>query len=80
MKKEIQVSSVEFYGKTLSTINQDGIKYVAVRPIVEGMGLDWKSQSVKLNKNKNKFNCGVITTVASDGKKREMLCVPFTKL
>ncbi|WII94990.1 phage antirepressor N-terminal domain-containing protein [Moraxella haemolytica] len=35
-----QVQTVKFYDDVLITIEQDNIQYVAVRPIVENMGLD----------------------------------------
>lgn len=75
-----QIAQVSFHGHHLSTIKQSETVFAVMRPIVEGIGLDWKSQSVKLNQQKEKFNCGVITTVAGDGKDREMLCIPLRKL
>ena len=38
MSNEIQ--TVKFYDDTLITLEKDGEHYVAVRPIVENMGLD----------------------------------------
>ncbi len=80
MNNELQVSTVDFYGKDLTTIKEGEIEYVAMRPIVDGIGLEWKSQHRKLINNKEKFNCGHMTTVAADGKQREMLCIPLKKL
>lgn len=77
MSNEIQ--TVKFYDDTLITLEKDGEHYVAVRPIVENMGLDWKVQHRKLVDNP-KFNCGHMTTVAQDGKIREVLCMPIRKL
>ncbi|MCK5609318.1 phage antirepressor KilAC domain-containing protein, partial [Candidatus Pacearchaeota archaeon] len=53
--------------------------YVAMKPIVENMGLNWPAQQQKLNKNKVKFNCIDIHIVAGDGKKREMTCMSLKK-
>jgi hypothetical protein len=44
------------------------------------MGLDWSGQQQKLREQGEKFNCRVISMVASDGKLREMLCIPLEKL
>lgn len=74
-----EVVAVKFYDDTLITLEKDGEHYVAVRPIVENMGLDWKVQHRKLMDNP-KFNCGHMTTVAKDGKIREVLCMPIKKL
>jgi len=79
MKKETQIKSIEFYNKSLTTIKEGEIEYVAMRPIVEGIGLDWASQFVKLNNNKGKFGCCDITT-PSKGGLQKTLCIPFTKL
>lgn len=48
-----KVATVNFKGDTLITLEKDGEHYVAVRPIVENMGLDWKRQSEKLNRTPN---------------------------
>jgi len=73
-------ATVEFNGQSLVTIQKDDEQYVAIRPIVEGMGLDWKSQHRKLYKQADKFNCVDIDTVARDGKQRKTLCIPLKKL
>lgn len=77
---DIQIQTVSFHDTTLITFQHDNVIYTAVRPIVEALGMSWGSQSVKLNKNKEKFNCFDIETVGSDGKKRTMLCMPIRKL
>ncbi|MWQ47677.1 phage antirepressor N-terminal domain-containing protein [Glaesserella parasuis] len=76
----MQALKVNFLGKEVTLVDNNGIAYVAMREIVEGIGLDWKSQYKKLLDNSTKFNCGHITTVAQDGKNREMLCIPIKKL
>ncbi|MBB4196413.1 hypothetical protein GGD83_000184 [Rhodoblastus sphagnicola] len=62
------------------TFEAEGVRYVAMRRIVENMGLDWSSQRVKLAEPASKFNCGDIATVGADGKAREMLAMPVEKL
>ena len=52
------VSSLEpvsFRNDTIYAIEYNGEAYTPLRPIVENMGLDWKSQSVKLQSNKKRF-------------------------
>ena len=71
---------VMFKGDTLTTIENGGIQYVAMRPVVEAIGMDWKSQHRKLVEHREKFNYGDMTTVAADGKLREMGCIPLRKL
>lgn len=79
-EKDMQITTVDFYEQTLTVIEKEGEKYVAIRPIAEGIGLSWSSQCQKLTNNAHKFNCVVINTVASDGKQHEMLCIPLKKL
>jgi hypothetical protein len=68
---------VEFLGTTLRGVLKDGVRYVALKPIVEGIGLDWKSQHAKVVADEVIGPTVVeITMVAEDGKKRAMTCIP----
>lgn len=71
--------AVPFHNAELYIVEHNGQPYTPMKPIVEGMGLDWKSQFAKL---KNRFNSTVveITMVANDGKLREMTCLLLRKL
>ncbi|WP_256856273.1 phage antirepressor N-terminal domain-containing protein [Rodentibacter genomosp. 2] len=80
MSNQISTQTISFYGSDLITLKVENVIYTAVRPIVEAIGLDWAGQTVKLNKNKDKFNCCDISTVGADGKIRKMLCMPLKKL
>ncbi len=80
MIKNKNIATIEFYGQAISTFKKDDVEYVAMRQIVEGIGLDWKSQQRKLSDNKGKFSCGHMTTTGSDGKSYKMLCIPLKKL
>jgi hypothetical protein len=73
-----EVVAVKFYDDTLITLEKEGEHYVAVRPIVENMGLDWTTQAQKLKSPK--FSCGHIPTTGKDGKTYNMLCIPVKKL
>ncbi|PHM60486.1 antirepressor [Xenorhabdus stockiae] len=70
--------SVPFYGSDLYIVNYNGEPYVPMRPIVEGMGLNWKSQLTKL---KQRFNKGiVISTIPTKCGSRSMICLALRKL
>jgi len=73
-----QLITVPFHDDTLYLVEHQGEPYVPVRPINDALGIDWKNQTVKLKEPR--WKCGVITTVAQDGKQREMLCLPLRKL
>lgn len=71
---------IPFRQKELLLIDNAGEPFVPMKPVVEGMGLDWKSQHVKLNSGRFNSSMAMITTVAEDGKRREMACLPLRKL
>ena len=76
-----ELSPVTFHGDTIFCIEHQNQPYTPMRPIVENMGLDWKSQSAKLNANRGRWaTVAIISTVAQDGREREMLCLPVRKL
>ncbi|ECJ2286670.1 hypothetical protein FNN61_13805 [Salmonella enterica subsp. diarizonae] len=76
----VNTSYVLFNGQQIITAVAAGVTYVAMRQIVENIGIDWTGQSVKLRKMKDKFNCRDISMVAADGKLRKLLCIPLKKL
>lgn len=70
-----------FRGQRLICLEQDDQVWVVMRPVVEGMGLDWKSQSVKLNDSKERFSVVVITTqIEGDDQNRAVVCLPLEEL
>lgn len=75
-----ETATINFYDSEIITVMVDGEIFVAARPIIEAIGLDWGTQQTKLRSNSKKFNCRDIPTVAKDGKERKMLCIPLKKL
>ena len=71
--------TVPFHGAELFIIEHQGEPYTPMKPIVDGMGLDWGSQFVKL-KQRFKSTIVEITMVAGDGKERAMTSLPVRKL
>ena len=71
--------NVNFLGSEIMVINHDGEPYVAMRTVVEGMGLGWGSQFIKI-KQRFKSTVMEIETVANDERNRSMLCLPLRKL
>lgn len=74
------VAAVNFHGTELITIKKDDLEFVAMKPVVEGIGLAWRSQREKIQDNKEKFSCHDIVSTGKDGKKYSMICIPLTKL
>lgn len=66
---------IPFHGNTLRVaVLPDGSKWVSVTDACHIIGVDLKSQHVKLMKDE-RFNPGGITMVAADGRARQMLCL-----
>lgn len=70
--------NVPFHGAHLYIVNHNGEPYTPMKPIVEGMGMDWASQFTKL---KQRFAKGVVEiTIPSIGGKQTMICLALRKL
>ncbi|MCK9080358.1 phage antirepressor N-terminal domain-containing protein [Haemophilus influenzae] len=81
MSNQISTQTISFNHQSLVTFKQNGTHYTAMKPICENIGLDWKSQYSRMKRD-NVLNSTmvIITIVAEDGKKREMICLPIEYL
>ena len=68
---------VPFHGSNLYLVDHQGEPYVPMKPVVEGMGLDWKTQHRKMTA---KFKGMVEMTIPSAGGNQTMTCLPLRKL
>lgn len=70
--------NVPFYGNSLFVVEHSGEAYTPMKPIVEGMGLDWKSQHKKISQ---RFAKGMVEiTIPSAGGAQAMICLALRKL
>jgi len=76
----MQFQAINFHGDQVFLVEKDGEPYVPTRPICENLGIDWSGQHSKLSGDIGRWNCRIISMIASDGKNREMLCIPLRKL
>ncbi|WCE09464.1 phage antirepressor N-terminal domain-containing protein [Pseudomonas sp. JBR1] len=74
-----QLFPVPFHGDTVVLVGQDNEPYVAMKPIVANMGLDWASQYTKLKSNSERWGI-VIITIPSLGGMQDALCLPLRKV
>lgn len=74
-----QLIPVSFRGDSLALIDHKGEPYVAMKPVVRGMGLDWKSQHAKLKANAERWGM-VMITMPSLGGAQETMSLPLRKL
>ncbi|WP_278650990.1 phage antirepressor N-terminal domain-containing protein, partial [Rodentibacter pneumotropicus] len=78
MTIQTQLSTIQFHSQSLVTFEQDGIYYVAMRPICENIGLDWAAQYSRIKRDEVlNSTVVIITMVAEDSKNREMFCLPI---
>ncbi len=73
--------SVPFRNATLLLVDHASEPFVPMRPVVEGMGLAWKPQYVKLINGRFK-TCvtEMVTQMSGDDQRRAMTCLPLRKL
>lgn len=72
--------TVSFYDTQLSIIVFNGLPYIPMRPIVEGIGLDWKSQHVKIKQRFESYVVEITIQLLADTQNREHTCLPLNKL
>ena len=76
-----KLQKVNFHGNEIAVIEKDGKQYVAMKPIVEAMGLEWKKQHALIHRDPVLSSTVTVTgVVAEDGKKRELVCLPLDYL
>ncbi|MBB1078118.1 phage antirepressor N-terminal domain-containing protein [Rhodoferax sp. 4810] len=73
---------VPFRATTLFLIDVDGTPYVPMKPVVEGMGLDWAGQFTKLKENQRFTACieEISMQLPSDIQRRSVCCLALRKL
>lgn len=72
--------TVPFHGNDLFIVEHKDQPYTPMKPIVDGMGLDWKSQFTKI---KDKFATSMVEItmqVTGDTQNRSFICLPVRKL
>lgn len=76
MKPQIK-KFLEFNGKTIFFLSVDGTYWIALKPICEALGVDWKNQREKLLKDKILAQLySEQSMVAADGRLRKMISLP----
>lgn len=76
----VSTINVPFYGAVLYVVNHNGEPYTPMKPIVEGMGMDWASQFTKM---KQRFKTSIVKItmqLPGDEQRREILCLALRKL
>lgn len=82
MTNSTQIATVVFHGHTLTVITGPaGEHLVAMKPIVEAIGLQWEAQLKRIKRHEAlRSTVSMMDMVAEDGKKRELVCLPLDML
>lgn len=75
----VNTSYVPFNGQQVLTAMAADIAYVAMKPIVENLGMSWGTQQQKLARHIGKFGC-IHMNIPSAGGIQKMLVLPLKKL
>lgn len=67
------LKTVLFHGDTLVTAERDGVRYVAMKPVVLSMGLNWASQYKRLQRDPVLSEGVVVMTIPSESGIQETL-------
>ncbi len=74
----MNIQSIQFHDQEIQVLNYEGKSYVAMKSIVENIGLAWNAQIERIRRNKILNSTSrMIRSVADDGKNRELLCLPL---
>jgi hypothetical protein len=76
-----KIEKVQFYGNEIMVIENDNQKYVAMKPIVEALGLSWRDQQRIIESDPVLSSVkGVAPLTGNDGKIYNMVCLPLEYL
>lgn len=71
---------VPFHGRELYVVNHNGEPYTPMKPIVEGMGMDWASQFIKLKQRFKTCVVNITMQIPGDDQRRDVTCLALRKL
>ena len=81
MSNQISTKTVSFNNQSLITIEQNGVHYVAMKPICENIGIQWESQYNRIRRD-DVLNSVIfiMNMTGSDSKNYQMICLPIEYL
>lgn len=72
--------TVSFHNQTITAFMHHEMPVIAMKPIVENMGLDWDAQKKKINRHPIMSEGKVMMTLPSNGGDQQMICLPLDML
>ena len=77
----VEQKTVEFYEDQVTAVRlANGDVYIPLRPIVEGLGLDWASQTRRINRDPVLAEVKGVVVTTTPGGPQEMLALPLDYL
>ncbi|MER5101756.1 phage antirepressor N-terminal domain-containing protein [Morganella morganii] len=80
MSGSISTINVPFQGDNLYLVSYEGQPFVAMRPFIEGMGLDWASQYTKIKQRFKTCVVNITMQLPCDNQRRSVVCLALKKL
>ncbi len=76
------LQTVNFHGTDHALLDINGTAFVAMRPVVDAIGLNWASQFKRIKSDEVLSTCVVMTTtqLPGDSQSRELFCLPLDML
>jgi hypothetical protein len=74
-----KLSTVRFRNQDLLCLEEGDEVWVAMRPVVEGMGLSWTPQYRKLLADFDRWGVAIMATPSAGGD-QESLCIPLARI
>ncbi|MFI8742737.1 phage antirepressor N-terminal domain-containing protein [Stutzerimonas zhaodongensis] len=71
--------NVPFHGANLYLVEHQGQPFVPMKPVVEGIGLDWGGQFKRMSNNADRWGV-VLMEIPSEGGPQMTTCLPLRKL
>ena len=75
-----QLVTVDFHGQSILAANIDGKPYVAMKPIVENIGLQWEAQLKRIQRNPVLKQAMSMMDIPSAGGMQQTTCLPLSML
>ncbi|KGQ55339.1 Phage anti-repressor protein [Gallibacterium anatis] len=75
-----QLSTIQFYNRTLTTFEQNNVYYVAMKPICENIGLAWNAQLLRIKRDEVLSQGMIVMITPTNGGEQEMVCLPIQYL
>lgn len=75
-----QLQTIQFHNQSLVTFAQNGVRYTAMKPICDNIGLEWGSQYNRIKRDEVLAQGAVMISMPSQGGEQQTLCLPIQYL